>query len=405
MLVCQRDASHRPIIEGKKELPHAAAATHPSNEMILTKCAVCATELGLSLGKKCGRCSTRYCGPECQKKHWEEGGHDALCKPIKKAGGAEQYNANAKYAEAVAVAAEKCADDTKGQTCYICTQALHWKTKEGLVRGCSCRGTAGFAHVSCLAEQAKILYAEAEENNLGDKVLSERWDRWHKCSLCEQNYHGVVKHALGWACWKTYVGQPEMERAQMNAMRQLGNGLYDARRYEDALSVQEAQLSMLRRLDAAECEMLLVQTCLANSHAMLGRNEQALNMLRNVYSGRVRLNGEQHQHTMLAALNYADSLHHQLHFEEAKTLMRKMIPVARRVLGPSHDHTLRMRWIYARALYRDPAATLADLREAVTTLEDTDRTARRVLGGAHPLTVNIERALQNARAAHGAAPA
>ena len=48
--------------------------------MILTQCAVCATELGLSLGKKCGRCSTRYCGPACQKKHWEEGGHDQLCK-------------------------------------------------------------------------------------------------------------------------------------------------------------------------------------------------------------------------------------------------------------------------------------------------------------------------------------
>ena len=94
---------------------------------------------------------------------------------IKKAGGAEQYNANKKYAEAVAVAAEACADDTKGQTCYICTQALHWKTKEGLVRGCACRGTAGFAHVSCLAEQAKILVAEAEENNLGDKACFARW--------------------------------------------------------------------------------------------------------------------------------------------------------------------------------------------------------------------------------------
>ena len=87
--------------------------------MILTKCAVCATELGLSLGKKCGRCSTRYCGPECQVQHWKEGGHDKLCKLIKKAGGAEQYNANNKYKEAVAVAVEKCADDTKGQTCYI----------------------------------------------------------------------------------------------------------------------------------------------------------------------------------------------------------------------------------------------------------------------------------------------
>ena len=74
--------------------------------MILTQCAVCATELGLSLGKKCGRCSTRYCGPECQVQHWKEGGHDQLCKKIKKAGGAEQYNANKKYAEAVAVAAE-----------------------------------------------------------------------------------------------------------------------------------------------------------------------------------------------------------------------------------------------------------------------------------------------------------
>ena len=104
--------------------------------MILTQCAVCATELGLSLGKKCGRCSTRYCGPECQVQHWKEGGHDKLCKQIKKAGGAEQYNANTKYAEAVVVAAEACAEDTKGQTCYICTQALHWKTKEGLVRMC-----------------------------------------------------------------------------------------------------------------------------------------------------------------------------------------------------------------------------------------------------------------------------
>ena len=65
-----------------------------------------------------------------------------------------------KYNEAVAVAAEKCAGDTKGQTCYICTEALHWKTKEGLVRGCACRGTAGFAHVSCLAEQAKIFYKD-----------------------------------------------------------------------------------------------------------------------------------------------------------------------------------------------------------------------------------------------------
>ena len=47
----------------------------------------------------------------------------------------------------------------------------------------------------------------------------------------------------------------------------------------------------------------------------------------------------------------------------------------------------------------DPAATLDDLREAVTTLEDAERIARRVLGGAHPLIAGIEDLLRNARAA------
>ena len=54
--------------------------------------------------------------------------------------------------------------------------------------------------------------------------------------------------------------------------------------------------------------------------------------------------------------------------------------------------------IYAEALYRADGATLDDLREAVTTLEDTQRTARRVMGGAHPITTGIEGTLQNARA-------
>ena len=59
----------------------------------------------------------------------------------------------------------------------------------------------------------------------------------------------------------------------------------------------------------------------------------------------------------------------------------------------------RVRWIYAGVLCKDPDATLDDLREAVTTLEDTERTARRVFGGAHPLTKNIEETLRKARAA------
>ena len=84
-------------------------------------------------------------------------------------------------------------------------------------------------------------------------------------------------------------------------------------------------------------------------------------------------------------------------FEEAKSLLRKKMPVARRVLGDCDRLTLKMRKIYARALYGAPGATLNDLREAVTTLEDVERIARRVLGGAHPDTAAIEGNLRNAR--------
>ena len=50
-------------------------------------------------------------------------------------------------------------------------------------------------------------------------------------------------------------------------------------------------------------------------------------------------------------------------------------------------------------LYKNDGATLDDLREAVETLEDTERIARRVLGGAHPITAGIENQLRYARAA------
>ena len=79
-----------------------------------------------------------------------------------------------------------------------------------------------------------------------------------------------------------------------------------------------------------------------------------------------------------------------------------MMPVARRALGPSHRTTLRMSWHFAMVVYENNRATLDDLREAVTTLEDTERIARRVFGGTHPSTTAHEDILRNARAALGA---
>ena len=138
---------------------------------------------------------------------------------------------------------------------------------------------------------------------------------------------------------------------------------------------------------------------MASTYHELGHIEKALSMERDVYSGRLRLNGKEHEETLRAAYNYANSLVDLRRFEEAKALMRRMTPVARRFLGEAHRLTLKMSWTYARALYGDPGATLDNLSEAVTTLEDTERMARRVFGGAHPITESLERNLQAARAA------
>ena len=373
--------------------------------MILTQCPVCAASLPDLTAKQCSRCKTRYCGPACQEQHWKAGGHDKLCKKIRKGGGAEQYHANSRYTEAVAVAVEKCADDTKGQTCYICTEAVHPRTGEGLVRMCACgdrdgvaSGSTGVAHVSCLAEQAKILFAEAEENNL-DHKWAERWSRWYTCGLCEQRHHGVVLCALGWACWKTYLGRPEADWARQCAMNVLGNGLGTAGHHEEALSVKEAELSMARRCSAgSEASILTTQSNLASTYEALGRPE-ALQMQRDVYTGYLRLKGEGHEETLSAANNYAASLNTVRRFEESKGFLRKTIPVALRVLGESNELTLKMRLIYAQTLYGDYSATLDDLHEAVTTHEDLERIARRVLGGTHPDVAGIAGSLRFARLA------
>ena len=143
--------------------------------------------------------------------------------------------------------------------------------------------------------------------------------------------------------------------------------------------------------------MLIMQGNLACTYEELGRHEEALRLQRAVYSGRLKLDGEEHESTIMAANNYADTLVNLKRFQEAKSLLHKSIPAARRVLGENDEITLRMRCHHADALCKDSPASLDDLREAVSTFEEIERIARRVLGGAHPIVEVIERRLPPSR--------
>ena len=93
----------------EKKTPRAAQTMNvpPQDQMILVNCAACAAPLAHN-APRCVRCKLRYCNATCQHDHWRRG-HKQMCKKIHRGGNAEQYYADKKYKEAVAVAVEACA--------------------------------------------------------------------------------------------------------------------------------------------------------------------------------------------------------------------------------------------------------------------------------------------------------
>ena len=83
-------------------------------------------------------------------------------------------------------------------------------------------------------------------------------------------------------------------------------------------------------------------------------------MKRDVYSRRLKLNGEEDSETVLTANNYAASLNAAQRFEEAKSLLLKTMPVTRRILGEGNRLTLALRKHYAEALFAPENASRDD---------------------------------------------
>ena len=109
-------------------------------------------------------------------------------------------------------------------------------------------------------------------------------------------------------------------------MSALENGLSAANHHEAALSVGEADLAMMRRLGLPEQHLLIAQGNLAITYQMLGRCEEANRIKRDVYSGFLKLKGEEDHYTIRAANNYAWGLYELERFEEVKSLLRKRYP-------------------------------------------------------------------------------
>ena len=149
---------------------------------------------------------------------------------------------------------------------------------------------------------------------------------------------------------------------------------------------------MMRRLGDSAANILVMQSNLAITYQSLERSEQASNMFRDVYCGRLKLNGEEAEETLRAADNYANCLLDLRRFKEAKKVLRKVMPVAGRVLGNDHELMSSIREDLCRAtLHGDSSAN--EKRDALKMLEDTLGVMRRVLGPQHPDTQRVQESL------------
>ena len=110
------------------------------------------------------------------------------------------------------------------------------------------------------------------------------------------------------------------------------------------MSVYEAKLCLLWRRGAPVSELLIVQGNLAGIYKEHRRLEDAMLMQQGVYSGKLRIFGEEHESTILAAANYVTLLMDQNRNKEAKSLLCKTLPAARRVLGEHAIMTLWLTW-------------------------------------------------------------
>ena len=83
---------------------------------------------------------------------------------------------------------------------------------------------------------------------------------------------------------------------------------------------------MLRRIGGSENDILATQNNIANTYHELGRIDEALLLRQEVYSGMLKLKGEESRNTILAANNYANGLLTLERYAEAKSLLRKTYP-------------------------------------------------------------------------------
>ena len=165
-----------------------------------------------------------------------------------------------------------------------------------------------------------------------------------------------------------------------------------------ALRVYEVTLAVrLKHYPWDTGNIITLKGNIAGCLSELGKTAEALVARRGIFDQLKQVGGVANPDTLLAGANLTIDMVRVQRIDELDAFLREyeLLVTAQRVLGPEHEHTIRLRWAHAHALRVDKSTDA--VRGVVEALEDVCRTSRRVFGNEHPQTLGYEQGLAGAR--------
>ena len=247
--------------------------------------------------------------------------------------------------------------------CFVCLEKFGL-----LLRGCACRGSAGFLHVGCLVEAAQANKA-----------------RWQTCPTCAQRWTGRLKLGIARArCDLLATDTLEDDEDVLQAAMDLTWALRESCELDEALALGSQTLATSRRTCGDEhVTTLTAMGILASVHGAVGDHSAALPLETQVLTVRRRLLGNGH-HATLTTITNLGVTHLQLgNHATALPLIQEALDAGRSAQGNDHAETLT-----SIGNLGTLHSNIGNYELALPLVNEALSGRRRVLGDQHPDTLH-----------------
>ncbi len=165
-------------------------------------------------------------------------------------------------------------DDT---SCWLCLEEGPDESGKPLVRDCSCRGSSGVAHISCITKYAK---SESRRLHERDGAVNSCVRPFYKCPNCKQSYQNDLHKTLAKVCVEFVESELDVDGDGFLLMHVLLNqmGTLDAQDVDDNVDAEAIVAKFISAQKRFESKLLdglneqakrYVQNVVANGYATI----------------------------------------------------------------------------------------------------------------------------------------